>query len=60
MDRKILFGCFLLSLVGCGYGLFMMQGSISFKTDDFFYKWFLFSLPLIVYYAYLKTFKSGE
>lgn len=60
MNRKILFGCFLLSLLGFGYGLFAMADSEYVEIADVMLVWFIMSIPLIVYYAYFKILKGGQ
>ena len=58
MNRKILFGCFLLSLLGFAVGLLIYDSYYGVK--DSLLVWFAFSIPLIVYYAYFKIVKGGE
>lgn len=60
MNRKILFACFLLSLVGFGFGLIEMSNTHRFDIPDFLKVWFVMSIPLIVYYGYFKIVKGGK
>ena len=60
MNRKILFACFLLSLLGFGVSLIKMSNDDWFEIADFLRVWFVMSIPLIVYYAYFKIVKGGK
>tara|TARA_R110000782_G_scaffold78253_3_gene154771 strand:- start:305 stop:511 length:207 start_codon:yes stop_codon:yes gene_type:complete len=61
MNRKMQFFFFLLSLLGFGFGLFAVaQGNndLSENLGTALLCWMIFSVPLIIQYAYFKIVKQ--
>jgi hypothetical protein len=58
MNRKMQFFFFLLSLFGFGFGLFMLTIGNGSELEDALLCWMIFSVPLIVQYAYFKIVKQ--